>query len=392
MKKENEIPAGPETAGALDGVRVIDLSRVLSGPYCTQILADHGAEVIKVEPPAGDETRTWGPPFVGDVAAYYQGLNRNKRGIWLDLSSPSGGRGLLQLLEGADVLVENFKSGTMERWGLGYDVLSQRFPGLIHCRVSGFGADGPLGGMPGYDAAIQAMSGIMSVNGDAEGQPTRVGVPIVDMVTGLNAAIGVLLALQERKRSGRGQFVDVALFDCALSILHPHTASYFADGQTPARTGNAHPNITPYDIFPTAGNPIFLAVGNDRQFRTLCVELGAPGLADDPDYASNSKRGANRHRLKEALAGLLKSHDAQALSERLLRAGVPCSGVLDIPQALRHPHTAHRRMVVSQDGYTGIASPVKLSRTPASYRRPPPALGQHQLEFDFAIDSGAGIN
>lgn len=392
MKKENEIPAGPETAGALDGVRVIDLSRVLSGPYCTQILADHGAEVIKVEPPAGDETRTWGPPFVGDVAAYYQGLNRNKRGIWLDLSSPSGGRGLLQLLEGVDVLVENFKSGTMERWGLGYDVLSQRFPGLIHCRVSGFGADGPLGGMPGYDAAIQAMSGIMSVNGDAEGQPTRVGVPIVDMVTGLNAAIGVLLALQERKRSGRGQFVDVALFDCALSILHPHTASHFADGKTPARTGNAHPNITPYDIFPTAGNPIFLAVGNDRQFRTLCVELGAPGLADDPDYASNSKRGANRHRLKEVLAGLLKAHDAQTLSERLLRAGVPCSGVLDIPQALRHPHTAHRRMVVSQDGYTGIASPVKLSRTPASYRRPPPALGQHQLEFDFAIDSGAGID
>ena len=383
MEKDIETATGPRVAGAMDGVRVLDLSRVLSGPYCTQILADHGAEVIKVEPPSGDETRTWGPPFMGDVAAYYQGINRNKRGITLDLASPAGSASLLQLLEDADVLVENFKSGTMERWGLGYDVLSKRFPGLIHCRVSGFGADGPLGGMPGYDAAIQAISGIMSVNGDPDGEPTRVGVPIVDMVTGLNAAIGVLLALQERERSGRGQFVDIALFDCALSILHPHTANHFAAGGTPARTGNAHPNITPYDIFPTAGDPIFLAVGNDGQFRTLCTELGAPELADDPRYASNSSRGVNRQTLKASLVSLLKKQDSSTLAERLIRAGVPCSSVLSIPQALQHPHTAHRQMIVSQDGYTGIASPVKLSRTPASYRRLPPTLGQHQLEFDF---------
>lgn len=369
--------------GALDGIRVIDLSRVLSGPYCTQILADHGADVIKIEPPSGDETRTWGPPFIGDVAAYYQGINRNKRGAWLDLSSEAGRNSLLKQLESADVLVENFKSGTMERWGLGFEGLSERFPQLIHCRISGFGADGPLGGMPGYDAAIQALSGIMSVNGDPAGEPTRVGVPIVDMVTGMNAAIGVLMALQARRRNGRGQFVDIALFDCALSILHPHTASYFASGAEPGRTGNAHPNITPYDIFPTATDPIFLAVGNDRQFKLLCTALGVPEMADDPRYAANSHRSTNRQMLRQSLVDLLSGHDAHALSEKLLQMGVPCSSVLSIPQALQHPHTAHRQMVIERDGYSGIASPVKLSHTPARYRTPPPAFGQHQLEFDF---------
>lgn len=383
MQTTSSLTDRDSIGGALDGIRVIDLSRVLSGPYCTQILADHGADVVKIEPPAGDETRTWGPPFMGDVAAYYQGINRNKRGAWLDLSSESGRNHLLARLENADVLVENFKSGTMERWGLGFDVLSERFPQLIHCRVSGFGADGPLGGMPGYDAAIQAMSGIMSVNGDADGEPTRVGVPIVDMVTGMNAAIGVLLALQERRHSGRGQFVDIALFDCALSILHPHTASYFASGAKPERTGNAHPNIAPYDTFPTATDPIFLAVGNDRQFGILCAALGVSEVAKDPRYASNRDRCANRQALSQALIALLREHDAQALSEQLLQAGVPCSSVLSIPQALQHPHTAHRQMVLEHDGYMGIASPVKLSRTPARYRMPPPRFGQHQLEFDF---------
>lgn len=389
MQKASSLTDRDSVGGALDGIRVIDLSRVLSGPYCTQILADHGADVIKIEPPVGDETRTWGPPFMGDVAAYYQGINRNKRGAWLDLSSETGRNHLLAQLENADVLVENFKSGTMERWGLGFDVLSERFPQLIHCRVSGFGADGPLGGMPGYDAAIQAMSGIMSVNGDANGEPTRVGVPIVDMVTGMNAAIGVLLALQERRHSGRGQFVDIALFDCALSILHPHTAGYFASGAEPERTGNAHPNIAPYDTFPTATNPIFLAVGNDRQFAILCAALGVPGIAKDPQYASNRDRCANRQALSLTLTVLLREHDAQSLSEQLLQAGVPCSSVLSIPQALQHPHTAHRQMVLEHEGYMGIASPVKLSRTPARYRMPPPRFGQHQLEFDFPASATA---
>src|SRR5215472_5267095 len=201
--------------GALAGLRVIDLTRVLGGPFCTQILGDHGADVIKVEPPQGDETRGWGPPFKGGAASYFIGVNRNKRGISLDLTKPAGREVLFQLLANADVLAENFKTGTLERWGMGYDaVLREKFPRLIHCRVSGFGADGPLGGYPGYDAAVQGMSGLMSLNGDAEGEPLRVGVPVVDMATGLNATIAILMALQERARSGKGQFVEATLYDC----------------------------------------------------------------------------------------------------------------------------------------------------------------------------------
>ncbi|MGE5200728.1 MAG: CaiB/BaiF CoA transferase family protein, partial [Acidobacteriota bacterium] len=209
--------------GALAGIRVIDLTRVLGGPYCTQMLGDHGAEVIKVEPPQGDETRGWGPPFQGDAASYFIGVNRNKRGVALDLSRPEGRTVLFRLLESADVLIENFKTGTLERWGMGYEaVLKQRFPRLIHCRVSGFGADGPFGGYPGYDAVVQGMAGLMSLNGEPEGAPVRVGVPVVDLATGMNASIAILLALQERQRSGRGQFVEVTLFDSAVALLHPY--------------------------------------------------------------------------------------------------------------------------------------------------------------------------
>lgn len=358
--------------GALHGVRVVDLSRVLGGPYCGQILGDHGADVLKIEPPQGDETRTWGPPFEHGVASYYKGLNRNKRGLRLDLASEAGREQLLALLEGADVLIENFKTGTMERWGIGYEALAQRFPRLVHCRVSGYGADGPLGGLPGYDAAIQALSGIMSVNGEAGGEPLRVGVPVVDMVTGLNAAIGVLLALQERERSGRGQFVEAALFDCGLSLLHPHAANLFGGARTPARTGNAHPNIYPYDAFPTRTIPLFLAVGNDGQFRRLCELLGAPELAVRDAFASAGARSEHRDALRQELVRLLAPVDGEALVQELSAAGVPCAPILNVPQALAHPHTRHRAMTVSLDGYRGIASPIKLSRTPATYRLAPP--------------------
>jgi crotonobetainyl-CoA:carnitine CoA-transferase CaiB-like acyl-CoA transferase len=364
-------------ASSLTGLRIVDLSRVLSGPYCTQILADHGADVIKVEPPTGDETRTWGPPFEGDTAAYYLGINRNKRGVSLDLSGDDGRRSLRRLLENADVLVENFKCGTMERWGLGHDALEREFPRLIYCRVSGFGATGPLGGRPGYDAAVQAMSGIMSINGAKGGDPTRVGVPVVDMVTGLNATIGILLALQERDRSGRGQFVDMALYDCALSILHPYSANFFSGAGIPTRTGNAHPNITPYDIFETATVPIFLAVGNDGQFAQLCRVLGAPQIASDPSFATNGDRTAHRDALKGVLLSLMKTLDGVGLAARLINAGVPCSQVLDVQQALEHPHAVYRQMVIREGGYCGVASPIKLTRTPATYRRPPPRLNEH---------------
>lgn len=360
--------------GSLHGLRVIDLSRVLGGPYCGQILADHGADVLKIEPPQGDETRAWGPPFENGVASYYMGLNRNKRGMRLDLTQADERQKLLELLADADVLLENFKTGTLEKWGLGYETLRQQFPRLIHCRVSGYGADGPLGGLPGYDAAIQALSGIMSVNGEAGGEPLRVGLPVVDMVTGLNAALGVLMALQERQRSGQGQFVEAALYDCGLSLLHPHAANWFGDGRRPALTGNAHPNIYPYDAFPTASVPIFLAVGNDRQFQQLCTVLGDAALAQDPAFSTPGNRSVNRTRLREKLVQLLSPLEGLSLVEQLSDNGVPCAPILDVPQALNHPHTAHRAMTVSlPGGYRGMASPIKLSRTPATYRLPPPA-------------------
>ena len=377
--------------GSLDGIRVIDLSRVLGGPYCTQILADHGAEVIKIEPPAGDETRTWGPPFDGDTASYFLGVNRNKLGVSLDLSQEAGRAKLLALLETADVLIENFKPGALERWGIGYEQLLQaRFPKLVHCRVSGFGADGPLGGLPGYDAAIQAMAGIMSVNGAADGEATRVGIPIVDMVTGLNAALGILMALREREGSQLGQFVESTLFDCALSILHPHTANYFYSGQPPQRTGNAHPNITPYDMFHTGSVDIFLAVGNNTQFTTLCEVIWAPQLAEDPRFESNKARTANRKELRRELESVFDRWNGAELADTLIRRGVPCAPVLSIDAALDLPHTTHRGMVVSMEGYKGIASPIKLSRTPATYRTPPPKLNEHEAQvFNQTPKGGA---
>ena len=369
-----------ESDGALTGLRVVDLSRVLGGPYCTQILGDHGADVIKVEPPQGDETREWGPPFSGGSSAYFQGINRNKRGISLDLKEDAAREALGALLETADVLVENFKPGTMEGWGLTVPVLAQRYPRLVHCRVSGFGADGPLGGLPGYDAAVQAMVGLMSVNGEAAGHPTRLGVPVVDMATALNAVIGILLALQERERSGKGQFVDVSLFDCGLSLLHPHAANFFASGKVPQRTGNAHPNIAPYDTFRTADGDIFLAVGNDRQFRSLCRHLGCPDLAEDSRFRSNAERSRNRDALKAELERHLVGHQAALLSEALIRAGVPCGPVLTVAESLALPHTQHRGMVLTDGDYSGVGAPVKLARTPARLRRLPPRFGEHDDE------------
>jgi crotonobetainyl-CoA:carnitine CoA-transferase CaiB-like acyl-CoA transferase len=366
--------------GALTGLKVIDLSRVLGGPMCGQILGDHGADVLKIEPPQGDETRGWGPPFDADgTASYFLGLNRNKRGMVLDLTQPEERNRLLELLADADVMLENFKTGTLEKWGLGFETLHARFPRLIHARVSGFGADGPLGGLPGYDAAIQAMAGIMSINGepDAEGgAPLRVGVPVVDIVTGLNAALGILLALAERQKSGKGQFVEASLYDCGLSLLHPHSANHLLDGRIPKRTGNAHPNIVPYDTFATGTEPIFLAVGNDGQFRKMCEVIDANELVSDARFANNGQRSIHRDQLKPLLEAKLAKFECKELADTLVRAGVPCGPILDVPHALAAPHTRHRGMVVNvgegADARCGVGSPIKLSRTPASYRLPPP--------------------
>ncbi|CAM5761720.1 CaiB/BaiF CoA transferase family protein [Bosea minatitlanensis] len=373
--------------GSLADIKVIDASRVLGGPYAGQILGDHGADVIKIEPPAGDETRGWGPPFLDGAASYFLGLNRNKRGMALDLTQPAGRELLLRLLETADVFIENFKTGTLERWGLGREELERRFPRLVHCRVSGFGADGPLGGLPGYDAAIQASAGIMSVNGERGGAPLRVGLPVVDMVTGLNAVIGILMALQERASSGKGQFVEATLYDCGVSLLHPHLPNYYLSGKVAGRSGNAHPNITPYDVFATRDVPLFLAVGNNRQFATLCEVVGRPELAEDARYATNKDRNINRDALKVDLEAAMAGFDGGPLAERLVKSGVPCGAVRSIDQVMADPHTHHREMVVDIGSYRGTGSPIKLSRTPASYRMAPPRFGEHTA----AILAEAGV-
>lgn len=365
------------TAGALAGMKVVDLTRVLGGPYCTMILSDHGAEVIKVEPPQGDEVRDWGPPFHEGDASYFIGVNRNKRAIALDMSKAEGKAILLRLLETADVLIENFKPGSMEKWGLGYeDVLSKQFPSLIHCRISGFGPDGPLGGLPGYDAILQAMTGLMSVNGDQTTGPMRLGTAMVDMGTGLYSAIGILMALHERKTSGLGQYIDMALYDCGMALLHPQAANYFLNGVRPKGTGNPHPNLVPYDKYPTKTCDIFIASGNNGQFRKLCELIGQPALADDSRFADNGVRNANRAALTETLAAAFATQDGNELALRLIRAGVPAGPVLPVDEAMAAPHTAHREMVTELDWYRGIGTPIKFSRTQGGTRRPPPKFAQ----------------
>ncbi len=373
------------TEGALRGIRVLDLSRVLGGPYCTQTLGDHGADVIKVEPPMGDETREWGPPYQGDQAdgmsSYYVGINRNKRGIALDLRKPEAQAIVLRLLEGTDILVENFKAGTMERWGLGYDeVLKEKFPRLIYCRVTGFGIDGPLGGFPGYDAVVQAMGGLISVNGSEESGGMRVGVPTVDMATATNATIGILLALQERNRSGKGQLVEASLYDAAIALQHPHAANWFMNGQIPKLTGNSHPNVFPYALYETATRPMFLGVGNDRQFRIACELLGVPELIDDDRFTTNSSRGANLAELDAILKPILAARDADELSAELLNAGVPAGPANNVGEVLTHPHTAHREMVLQKNEYRGTGIAAKLSETPGKLNAVPPRFGEQNRE------------
>src|SRR6185312_948462 len=328
-KSDTEGKGLARSAGALAGLKVIDLTRVLGGPYATMILSDHGAEVIKIEPPQGDEVRDWGPPFVDfddgtRDASYFMGINRNKRSVALDIAKPEGKAVLLRLLQDADILVENFKPGGMEKWGLGYEKdLAPRFPRLIHCRVSGFGGDGPLGGLPGYDAILQAMTGLMSINGDPSTGPLRLGIPLVDLGTGLYSVIGILMALHERERSGRGQYLDMTLHDCGMALLHPQAANFFLNGERPVGTGNPHPNLVPYGKYSTRTRDIFIASGNNGQFRKMCEIIDRPGLADDPRFANNGERNVNRDALSAELAAAFAGHDGNELADRLIRGGVP---------------------------------------------------------------------
>lgn len=373
-------PAVDNRESALAGLRVIDLTRVLGGPYCSQMLGDHGADVVKIEPPQGDEVRDWGPPFHEADAAYFIGVNRNKRAISLDLAQEAGREILLRLLDDADVLLENFKPGTMEKWNLAPTLLQERFPRLIHCRISGFGSDGPLGGFPGYDAIVQAMAGWFSVNGEQGGDPTRLGIAMVDMGTGLYSATAILMAVHERYRSGQGQFIDMTLYDCALALMHPHVVNYGLSGVIPTATGNAHPNISPYETFRTRTVDIFIGAGNNGAFSKLCAVLDAHELLSDPRFTNNADRVINRDELKVELEARLVRLDGAALCETLLASGLPAGPIHDTAQVVAHPHTHHRDMLVQQGWYRMTGIPVKFSRTPGAVRRLPPTFSQHSVE------------
>lgn len=378
--------------GALAGLRVLDLSRVLAGPLCAQMLADHGASVIKVEPPDGDEARRFGPPLDerGEVA-YFGALNRGKRSIAVDLSRLAGRAVLEKLLADADVLIENFLPGTMEKWGLGYEgTLAARHPRLIYCSVSGFGADGPLGGLPGYDAVLQAICGLMSVNGTPDSGPLRLGVPVVDYLTGYNALSGVLLALAARERSSLGQRVEATLFDTGLALLVPHASNWFYSGRIPQRMGSAHPNIAPYDRYAAADGEVFLGVVNNGQFKRFCECVSRPDLASDPRFSESSLRLTNRDALRAEIERTLVKVPAAALCDDLMRRGVPAGPVNDVAQALSQPHAVHRGMVVDQQGHRSMGLPVKLSTNPGCADTLPPRLSEHagailsELGYDAA--------
>lgn len=373
---------------ALAGLTVLDLTRVLAGPYGTMILGDFGAEIIKVEQPGrGDDTRQWGPPFDQQGAsAYYLSVNRNKRSLALNLKSPQGRDVLRDLARRADVLVENFKVGTMAGLGLGYDDLRALNPGLIYCAITGYGQTGPYAQRPGYDTVIQAQGGLMSINGPAGGEPFKVGVAIVDITAGLYAVVSILAALQHRQRTGEGQFVDIALFDTQLSWLANVAGAYLLTGQTPGRYGNAHATIVPYQLFETADGHLMLAVGNDRQFAALCRALGHAQWSQDARFATNAARLANREALVSLLAAQFARRETAAWITMLLDAGVPCGPVNDIPAALDDPQSVARDMVQSilhpAGGELRLVGPApKLSATPPQIYSAPPQLGEHSVEL-----------
>ena len=369
--------------GPLQGTTVIDFTRVLSGPYCTMALADMGARVIKIEHPVrGDDTRHWGPPFVATESAYFLSINRNKESLTLDFKHPDGKAILNRLLGRADVLVENFRPGTLDSTGLGAAALTKRFPRLIYCSISGYGQTGPRRDEPGYDAVMQAEGGLMSITGERDGPPYRLGVAITDIVSGLFAAQGVLAALVARERTGRGQQVDIGMLDATAALLTYQAGNYFVSGEVPARMGNRHPTIVPYESFATADGDLVIAGGNDEIWRRLCHALDLDQIAADPKFKTNRDRVQHYDELRPLLDRTLRSRSRAEWLKRLADAGVPCGSVREISEVLDDPQIAAREMVAELEHPTVgrarvIASPVKLSETPSSVRTPPPTLGQH---------------
>ena len=369
------------TPGPLAGLRVIDLSRVLAGPLCTMNLGDMGAEVIKVEQPGrGDETHGWGPPFAGDESAYFLAVNRNKRSITLNLKDPRGLDLLKTLVRSADVMVENFKVGTLDRWGLTAAWREREAPGLVHCQITGYGSAGPRGGLPGYDFLLQAESGLMSITGEADGAPAKLGVAIVDVCTGLHAAMAILAALNARKRTGRGQIVEATLYATSVSMLINVAANYLISGTPPGRYGNGHPNIVPYRVFDCADGQIAIAVGNDGQFANLAACLGHREWADDDRFRTNADRVRNRTTVDGLIGAALATRTVDAVLASLEAAVVPCGPINSVATTLEHAQTRACDMVVEVDHPTAgpirtLGIPYGFSDTPAAIDRPPPPLG-----------------
>jgi crotonobetainyl-CoA:carnitine CoA-transferase CaiB-like acyl-CoA transferase len=393
----------------LDGTTVLDLTRVLSGPYCTMLLADMGARVIKIEQPGkGDDTRAWGPPFLypsaqepragdpdaGGESAYFLSINRNKESVTLDFKQPEGRALLERLIAKADVLVENFRPGTLSRLGLDYGTLKARYPRLVYCSISGFGHTGPRWKQPGYDAIMQAEGGLMSITGTADGPPVRLGVAIVDIVSGMFAAYGVAMALLARERTGQGQEVDLAMLDATVALLTYQAGNYFASGTVPARLGNRHPSIVPYETFTASDGEFVLAVGNDDQWRTFCAVAGLP---EDERFLTNRQRVSGYDALRPFVADQLRTQTRRHWIDALTDAGVPCGSVRTFDELFADPQLDAREMIAMVEHATigplkALGVPIKLSATPGAVRTPPPTLGQHTdavLGHDLGLTADA---
>ncbi len=377
----------------LSHIRVLDLSRILAGPWASQNLADLGAEVIKIERPgSGDDTRTWGPPLFRGAdgretgeAAYFLSVNRGKKSVTLDLSKPEGQRIARALAVKCDVVLENYKVGTLARYGLDYDALRQAHPGLIYCSITGFGQSGPYAARPGYDFIFQGMGGLMSITGERDerpgGGPQKVGIAITDVLTGMYASLAITAAITHRERTGIGQYIDLALLDTIVAFGANQIMNYWCSDDVPRRWGNAHPNITPYEAFATSDSHIILAVGNDGQFQSFCRAAGRPELSEDARFRTNPDRLENRQALVEIVRGLMRQRSKRDWMEILEAAGVPCGPINDYSEVFRDPQVLHRGLRVElphpQGALPTVASPMRFSATPVAYDTPPPLLGQH---------------
>jgi crotonobetainyl-CoA:carnitine CoA-transferase CaiB-like acyl-CoA transferase len=378
-----------DATGPLKGLRVLDLTRVLAGPTCTQMLGDLGAEVIKIERPgAGDDTRGFAPPTMPGTSesAYFVGVNRNKRSVTLDIAAPQGQAIIRKLLADCDILVENFKVGALAKYGLGYEQIHADFPGIVYCSITGFGQTGPYAPRPGYDSLIQAMGGVMSLTGEPDGLPQKVGVPVADLFAGLYGCIGILAALRHREKTGIGQQVDIGMLDTHVAWLANQGMNYLATGENPPRLGNQHPNIVPYQVFPTKDGYLVLSVGNDPTFKRFCENFELTHLLEDARFATNAARVENRQLVTDTLTPVMKQQSTTWWVDRLEALKIGCGPINTLKEVFADPHVQARGVLIDMEHSSGarvqvIANPVRLSETPADYRLPPPVLGEHTEEI-----------